>query len=226
MTDQEIAGLDVHAVENEMARLPEVVACRIVADSVGRPLEVHVLAHPGKHPKQVVRDVQSVALASFGLDIDRRIVSVVQLSPAGGSSELEAKEAPARLEIKAIQSQIEGRRSTIRITLASGEAEATGFAEGSSAGAIRLRMIASATLDAIRQLESRAEALEVEDAAIARIGSHDVVAVTLIYVDPPHEHELVGAALARTSPDVTAVRALLDAVNRRLPFLPAGDALP
>jgi hypothetical protein len=83
MTDQEVVGVDIQEIENEITRLPEVVACRIVADSVGRPLEVHVLAHPGKHPKQVVRDVQSVALASFGLDIDRRIVSVVQLSPTG-----------------------------------------------------------------------------------------------------------------------------------------------
>ena len=83
MTEQGIAGLDVQAIETEIGRLPEVVACRIVADAVGRPLEVHVLAHPGKHPKQVVRDVQSVALASFGLEIDRRIVSVVQLTPTG-----------------------------------------------------------------------------------------------------------------------------------------------
>ena len=74
MTDQGIAGLDVQAIETEIGRLPEVVACRIVADAVGRPVEVHVLAHPGKHPKQVVRDVQSVALASFGLEIVRAVL--------------------------------------------------------------------------------------------------------------------------------------------------------
>src|SRR5271165_1907215 len=106
MTEQEIAGLDVQAIENEITRLPEIVACRIVADPLGRPLEVHVLAHPGKHPKQVVRDIQSVALASFGLEIDRRIVSVVQLGPSG-TTEGEPTVVPlSRITIGAIQSQL------------------------------------------------------------------------------------------------------------------------
>jgi hypothetical protein len=97
--------------------------------------------------------------------------------------------------------------------------------EGSSAGATRLRWIASATLDALRQLDSSADALEVDDASLTRVGSQDVVAVTLIHLDPPHEYELVGAALARRSSDVAAVRAVLDAVNRRLSRPPSGEAL-
>jgi hypothetical protein len=224
MTDQEIAGLNVEAVENEIARLPDVVACRIVADSLGRPLEVHVLAHPGKHPKQLVRDVQSVALASFGLDVDRRIVSVVQLSPTGDTPSERVKPERPRPSIGAIQSQVEGRRATIRITLSAGEAEATGYAEGSAATATRLRLVATATLDALRQLDNGAETLDVEDASATQVGSQEVIAVTLVHLDPPHEYELVGAALARRSPDVAVVRAVLDAVNRRLPYLP-GDAL-
>jgi hypothetical protein len=225
MTEQEIAGLDVQAIETEIARLPDVVAVRIVADPLGRPLEVHVLAHPGKHPKQVVRDVQSVALASFGLDIDRRIVSVVQLGPTGATSAAEAAESvAARVGIGAIQSQVEGRRSTIRVTLSLGGAEATGFGEGTSAAATRLRLVASATLDALRQLDAAAESLDVEEASVTQMGSQDVVAVTLVHVDPPHEYELIGAALARRSPDVATVRAVLDALNRRLPYLPGDDS--
>jgi hypothetical protein len=39
-----------------------------------------VLAQPGKPAEQIVRDVQSVALVEHGLDLDHRIVSVVQLA--------------------------------------------------------------------------------------------------------------------------------------------------
>src|SRR5947209_17357423 len=74
--------LDLSAVEREICRLPDVSIARLVAEGDGRVSEVHVVAHPGKHPKQIVRDIQSIALASFGLELDRRIVSVVQL---GGS---------------------------------------------------------------------------------------------------------------------------------------------
>lgn len=219
MTEQGIAGLDVQAIEAEIGRLPEVVACRIVADGAGRPLEVHVLAHPGKHPKQVVRDVQSVALASFGLEIDRRIVSVVQLAPTGPSALGEPRAETSRIGIGSIQSQLEGRRTTIRVTLSLGGREATGFAEGSSAAAVRLRLLASAALDALRQLVDAAESLELEDASMALVGGRDVAVVTLVQVDPPHEFGLVGSALAQQSPDAATVRAVLDAVNRRLSYL-------
>src|SRR4249920_3011535 len=83
MDDAEGGSLDLAEVEAELCRLPDVAAVRIVADPIGRPVEVHVLAHTGKPPKQVVRDVQSVALASFGVELDRRIVSVVQLHTDG-----------------------------------------------------------------------------------------------------------------------------------------------
>jgi len=215
MTEQGIAGLDVQAIESEIARLPEIVACRIVADPLGRPLEVHALAHPGKHPKQVVRDIQSVALASFGLEIDRRIVSVVQLGPTS-AGDPDVPVPLSRIAVGAIQSQLEGRRATIRVGLASGGIEATGFAEGSIAAAIRLRLVATATLDALRQLHSWAEAVDVEDASVDVVGSQEVVVVSLIHVDPPNEFQLVGTALARQAPDVATVRAVLDAVNRRI----------
>ena len=71
--------LDLTEVEREICRLPDVTIARLVAEPSGRVSEVHVVAHPGKHPKQIARDVQSIALASFGLELDRRIISVVQL---------------------------------------------------------------------------------------------------------------------------------------------------
>src|SRR3954454_22145642 len=71
--------IDVEEVEREICRLPDVEIVRIVADSTGRVTEVHVVAHGTKHPKQIARDVQSVALASFGVELDRRTISVVQL---------------------------------------------------------------------------------------------------------------------------------------------------
>src|SRR5262245_5225160 len=104
--ESEVGNLDLAEVEAELCRLPDVAAVRIVADSVGRPVEVHVLAHTGKQPKQVVRDVQSVALASFGIELDRRIVSVVQLGPNGASTaEAPSSDNTTRARITATQSQ-------------------------------------------------------------------------------------------------------------------------
>lgn len=208
-------------IEAELCRLPDVTAVRIVADQAGRPIEVHVLAHAGKPAKQIVRDVQSVALASFGFDLDRRIVSVVQLAPNGTSKTSPAgtAESTTRPQIVTVQAQSSGFRTAVQVTLGTSEDERTGYAEGSIAASARPRLLAEATLDALRQLEPVAECLDVDTALVTRAGAHDVVVVLLVSVDPPHERHLSGSAIVYQHTDDAVVRAVLDATNRRLPNL-------
>jgi hypothetical protein len=214
--------LDLRDLEREVCRLPDISAARFVADSSGRPTEVHVLALQGKHPKQVVRDVQSVALASFGIEIDRRIVSVVQLG-TNGDAEAERDNdqvATFRPVIASINAEATDLRSLVRVTLVADNEETVGFAEGSVASAARHRLVATATLDALRQLEPAAECLDVDSAQIVRVGVHDVAVVTVVYVVPPTEQVVSGSAIVRSHQDADAVaRAVLDATNRRLPHI-------
>jgi hypothetical protein len=214
------AGIDreIQDLERELCRLPDVSAARIVADQVGRPTEVHILALPGKHAKQVVRDVQSVALASFGLELDRRIVSVVQLGANGTTDEAAAPPPAFRPVILTINAETTDLRALMRVTLALGEEQAVGFAEGSVASSARHRLVAGATLDALRQLAPSAEAVDVDSAQIVRVGPHDVAVVTVVYVAPPLEQVVSGSAIVRLNAEADAVaRAMLDATNRRLP---------
>jgi len=210
---------DLTDLERELCRLPEVNAARIVTDQVGRPTEVHILASPAKHAKQVARDVQSVAMASFGLDLDRRIISVVQLD--GGQVDA-TPGAPAgpRVVIGGISSEQNGLRTLVRVTLQRGETEGAGFAEGSIAASARPRLVAQATLDALRQLLPAAECADVEIATVVRVGIREVALASMVFVIPPHEDVVSGSALVRGANETEAVaRAVLDATNRRLPQL-------
>ncbi|HEX4775677.1 MAG TPA: hypothetical protein VFW74_02790 [Acidimicrobiia bacterium] len=221
--------LELRDLEREICRLPDISAARIVADDSGMPAEVHVLALPGKHPKQVVRDIQSVALASFGIEIDRRVVSVVQFGADGPSVGQPAAEAiAARPTIDAITAETSGLRSLVRVQMRGTTAahddergsEVVGFAEGSIAAATRHRLVATATLDALRQLEPAAECLDVESAQVVRIGPNEIAVVTIVFVLPGGEQLVSGSALVRNHQDTDAVaRAVLDATNRRLPQL-------
>jgi hypothetical protein len=210
---------DLTDLERELCRLPEVNAARIVTDQVGRPTEVHILASPAKHAKQVARDVQSVAMASFGLDLDRRIISVVQLD--GGQVDA-TPGAPAgpRVVIGGISSEQNGLRTLVRVTLQRGETEGAGFAEGSIAASARPRLVAQATLDALRQLLPAAECADIEVATVVRVGTREVALANMVFVIPPHEDVVSGSALVRGANETEAVaRAVLDATNRRLPQL-------
>ena len=230
--EPQTAELDLRDVEIELCRLPDVVAARIVVGPDGEPVEVHVLAHTGKHAKQVARDIQSVALTSFGLDIDRRIISVVQLSANGehAPSPSPSTTSPSepvstfRILIAAVEARTAQRRTAIRITLTRGADEAVGTAEGSSATSARPILVAAATLDALRQLEGSAQHLDVDGAAVGRVGAEEVVTVTLVAVDPPYERHLVGSAILHHQLDDAVARAVLDATNRRLSHLAGADA--
>src|SRR5438270_12815796 len=68
--DTELADM-----EKELCRLPAVNAARFVTDEVGRPKELHILASAEKSPKQIAGDVQSVAMATFGMELYDRIMS-------------------------------------------------------------------------------------------------------------------------------------------------------
>lgn len=212
--------VDLTDVEAELCRLPDVTGVRIVDDGT-RPREVHVLARPGKPAKQIVRDVQSVALARFGIDLDRRIVSVVQLDDdAGVARSVTADTAAPRPVIVGISAEGSGLRTLVRVTLAVGDVEAVGFAEGTIASTARHRLVATATVDALRQLDPAAECLDVDSAQIERVGVHDVAVVVVVAVAPPDEQVISGSAVVRLHQEQDAVaRAVLDATNRRLPRL-------
>lgn len=215
---ERVDDLDLADVEREICRLPDVSISRLVAEPSGRVTEVHVVAAPGKHPKQIVRDVQSIALASFGLELDRRIISVVQLG--AGTLDHDRITVSNRPSIVAITAEASGLRSLVRVTLARDEEEAVGFAEGSIATSARHRLVATATVDALRQLESAAECIDVDHAQIVRVGSLDVAVVTVVFVVPPSEQTVSGSAIVRAQQEADAVaKAVLDATNRRLAYV-------
>jgi len=68
-----------NAAERLIASLTGVVSARVVMNQAGEPLEIHVLATPDLHPKQIARNVESALTAGLGIEIDRRIISIAQV---------------------------------------------------------------------------------------------------------------------------------------------------
>ena len=214
----ESGGL-LHDLEDELCRLSGVLAVRVVGDRSDRPIEVHVLADQTKTPKQTVRDVRSVAQTVFGIELDHRIVSVAQLDttesdvpagivvPVGGER---------RARVGSVHVDSDSLRVEVRVTLVDNDQDHVGYAEGSIAAVARPYLVATATLDALRQIEPAADAVHLASAEISRIGSNRVAVVTVVYVDPPHELFVSGSAVVRRDRDDAVARALLDATNRRI----------
>lgn len=203
--------MDVRSFEKTLRRLPGVEAARVVMNGA-EPAEIHILAQPGKPAKQVVRDVESVALAAYGVKIDRRIVSVVQIENA----DLITGDRPM---VEDVAEQIDGSRTTVTVTLSWHDEQLVGRATGPAAASTRLRLVAEATISALEQALDDAAAFAVQAVDTPTVGSHQVAIAQVVIVIGERERMLVGSALVNGDPSRAMVRAVLDALNRIVPSL-------
>lgn len=203
--------MDVVALQEKIGRIDGVEAARVVAGN-GQIEEIHVLARRNKAPKQLVRDVQSLSQALFGEDIDRRIVSVVQLA----DSDLDGGLRPALVDIS---ETLDGSRAEIVVKLRWKDTIFSGTSGGAASTATRARQIAEATIDAVRQGIHPDAALAVNSMDIPVLGTRQVAVAQIVLVTDATERMLIGGAYVEDDEARAVVRAVLDALNRLLPDL-------
>lgn len=216
---------DPHALEVELARVPGVRAARVVADEGGTPIEVHVVATPEKHAKQLVRDVQTVALATCGIDLDRRIVSVVQIDDRSPLFETQAPRLEIvatpepRLRVRAVNVEATDSMTRVNVAVERGDDEGRGDVSGPPVASLLPRLAADAALAAVRDLEPLSAPLAVEMAALNELGVRRVATVAIVSAGHAGDEVLTGSAVVRSDDASAVARAVLDALNRRLPAL-------
>src|SRR5512137_1816534 len=78
MMERRRRPLDARTMESAINKIRGVYAAQVVIgdDNVE---EIHVIASPLRKPKQVVRDIESMLLVNFGVRVDYRRISLVQM---------------------------------------------------------------------------------------------------------------------------------------------------
>lgn len=216
-------------LEDAIRRISGIQAARVVTGPGGRVAEVHVLAGRERGAKQLVRDVQSVILTNFGIDIDYRTVSVVQLDdPGGAAPSSERPETVARSEERTVSletalaprpaivrlvTETSSFTTEVRVGVSVNAYERAGTARGPSTAG--LRIVASATVDALAEM-LRASAVEVNSAELVTVGAVQVAVVVVRLATTRGEQVLTGSAVVRKDANDAVARATLDALNRVL----------
>ncbi|MDQ1484773.1 MAG: hypothetical protein QOJ62_466 [Actinomycetota bacterium] len=214
--------------EDSLRQVPGIRAVSVVTGPDAVPTEIHIVASRNKGAKQVVRDVQSLAMASYDLDIDHRIVSVVQFDdglddglpaiitlPDAGQLTQQAADMMARPVIASISIRTAEAEADASVTVRAGGASYEGRSIGPSTMSHRHTLVARATLDALSELLGIPS--EIEFVTVSTMGTRRMAAC-VIQVAVPGLGELVltGSALVRSDDADAVARAVLDALNRRL----------
>ena len=212
--------------EAALRAVPGIREASVRTSPDAHPIEVHVVAGGIKPAKQVVRDVQSVAMAQFDLDIDHRIVSVVQIpddavevgepttEPVSGTASASDSTGP-RPALTSITTERRGSDAIVSVTLGIDGSAFSGTADGPASAVHRPRVVAAATLAALTELLG-IEA-HVDSSQILEIGMREVAVTTLVLEIPRLGQQAVcGSALVRGDAEDAVARSVLAAVNRRL----------
>ncbi len=215
--DIRTAQVTISEIEEALCQVAEVKAARVVASPDGEIQEIHVLALPSKSPKQLVRDIESTIMASFGIPVDHKKISIAQL----GQEMLPKTDTPDvnRARIKSINKKVSGVHATVVVELELEGDSYTGEASGAASQTGRLRLVAEATLNAVEQYTHGAHSFALEDVAIVQLGRERVAVSCMALVTPLGEQTFAGSALVRQNEKDSIVKATLDAINRRMGFL-------
>jgi hypothetical protein len=202
---------DLAEFELALQRVPGVTGARVVGQD--SPTEVHVVADAVRTPKQIVRDVQSLAAANFGMKIDHRIVSVVRLE-----APTDPPDAGHRPYIEKIGIGSRSNMHWVEVSLRWPDGSSTdGSGAGGTSRETRARGAATAVVECLDgALRERKTNAEVDHVEIHRIAGSEWILVHATMYEGRSSTPLLGAAQLNDDTSTAAAKATLDAINRRL----------
>lgn len=210
-----------HQIERLLSSLAGVVSARVLLDFEGRIRELHVLATPDLHPKQVVRNVESALSAGLGVELDRRVVSVAQIegdaqAPSAMPDEPDATSESDETRVVLVgfdSSRASAQRARCTVTLERSGVRHSGTADGADTPQGRAEAAAEAVLRAVESMPGGAP-LGFEGARLVESDGRRFVLVAAHVVDRRPPLPLSGAALLDRTPEEAGIMAALQATNR------------
>ncbi len=195
--------VDPKKVETIISQIAGITGVKVVADGEGIK-EIHVVADSQKNPKQVVRDVETAILASTGLRIDRKIISVAQLTGSG--------ESIIDYKVVSLKTEDLGKKIRVEVTIERGDETYVGNAEGAKTSMQKLKTAANAVFNALDELND--SIFSVDDARIVTLAGKEFLICHITKLENGVEKSIIGSSELQKDPLTAAAYAALDAIKR------------
>ncbi len=206
--------IDPRVLESSLRQVQGVYACRIVLDPPDEIAEVHVVGSSSRKPKQIVRDIESLLFAKFGLRVNYRKISLAQMQEDKAFSLL-----GSRPRLLLAECDGDGTGSACKIQLADNGNVFDGVAHGAEGSDHIGRTACLATLDALNRMVGASGEFQLEALERIPIAGREVVIALVTFGFAAGEERLIGTSFYRGDIVESAVRATLDSVNRRLALI-------
>ncbi|MGQ9855872.1 MAG: hypothetical protein ACUVQF_03990 [Fervidobacterium sp.] len=198
--------LDAIKVEELISKVPGVKAVKVVGDN-STLHEIHVITTSDKSPKQLVRDIETVVLASTGIRLDRKIISIAQVEADVKTQKILPYQI-ANLKIE----NIDERNVRVNVTIEHGEEEFYGEFSGPKTSRNVPRVIGNAVLNALSEIHDFA--LSFDDIAEVYFVGKKYVLVHITKQYNNIEEGIIGTAVIEGNYERAVAEAVLDAFRR------------
>lgn len=198
----------IEEVEEEIEKLESIVSCKIM-HSEGKFNEVHIVSNKIRSAKQLVRDINSLLIATYNIQIDHKVISIAEIP----CKDLEKKER--RLKIYSVAHDNNNGKAYIKISLQRGGEIFTKTNQGINARRNIDRMLVDTTLKAVEEACGYQDAFALEDIKTVNLTTAEAV-VVLVGTYNRIEQRFSGTSLVGQDYKKAVVKATLDAINRHL----------
>jgi hypothetical protein len=209
-------GVEDDKLREAILSLPDVRSCSVELTPDGNISAIHIVSSSKRAPKQIVRDVESILHANFGISVDHRKVSVARVRER---EEKHAAPAP-RARLVSMTVSTTGGMGRVEVVLERDEVAVSGEASGVFVGGGCLRLIVEATYNAVENLVSGPVGFEVNDVVRVNCGEREALVVLANVALERDVMSLAGCVVVRDDFHRAAALAALDSCNRLLETLP------
>jgi len=209
--------IDVAKIEDLLNQVRGVMAVRVVLEEQGQIDELHIVGSPGRSAKQMVRDIESLLFVRGGVRVDHRKISLVQIA--------ESAIQPAQVRVRLLEiGPSSGDPATVTVALGMDDQRVLGIGRSRPDRDDHAeQLVGYATIHALDQLIGARGQFRLENLERQRFGQLNVFLTHLSLTTDDGIETLLGISVVRDDDPAAVVRAILDAVNRRLQRLLGGE---
>jgi len=202
-------------LKRAIASLPDVQSCNVETSPDGTISAIHIVSSTKRSPKQIVRDVESVMAAEFGIKVDHRKISIARVE----EREEARPQKRDRARLVAIRFTSSGGRGEVEVTLERAGFTVSGEASGVAENGGGLRLVAHATLRALEKMIGEEASFELLDVVRIASGERTAVVVLVNFASAADLRSLAGCVQFEDDDQKATALATLDASNRIVEML-------
>lgn len=181
--------MNIEIIEQKIEMLDSIISCKIVLNENDKIEEIHIVSNGTRSAKQLVRDIQSILIATYNIQIDHKKISIAEIQDNS------LKRVENRLKISSVSHDNNGQKAVVKVALDNQKEIIEDTMTGINTIRNVDRMLVETTLRLVEKAYGYEETFIIEDVKTVNVSTERAVIVVISRVEDGDEKSSVEPAL-------------------------------